>query len=234
MKRSIALALAATLALSAASAQGFLLPRNYDWAPPPYEISLWGTGGLLFGAEADPTFAQGSPDLLRLSWGFDFMFRFWILGLGLEYSNQALENIKLNPDSLAVETGYKITQAYLSRFADAVQLKAKVEIFNIVGEAGIGFYIPRTALYQDLTKTIDNTTEKWSKTSTQALEPSMIISFGAGYPLWLSHKMDLMPFARYNLFTLANAISIKTVQDIATYKPTSTIDLGLRLRVAYD
>jgi hypothetical protein len=222
-------------------AQRFMGFRFYDFSPPPYELSIWGTGGFMLGeftpsSTSPAEYAPLSVDNLRTSWGFDFIFRFWVLGLGLEYSNQTMETINLDPSGiLDIPANYTLDKSYVSRNAEALQLKAKLELYNVLAEAGIGFYMPKTAMYQHLTYADDEGSRKevWTKTSQKAIDPSMIISFGAGWPLILTSSMDLIPYIRFNLFTAESAISIGNLRNLFEYKSASTIDLGFKIRGAF-
>jgi len=246
MKRSGLLVLALFIFCGInSSAFGIFEARNYAFDPPPYEVSIWGTGGLIFGTfkplsggDARYQFNPTNVNTLRFSYGFEFMFRLWIFGLGFEYSKQTLESIKLNPDLFKVSNQAEyanLTEIYTANQADAYALKLKLEFFNFIAETGIGFYTPQVALFEKYEYTTNGTAYKEivTRTSVNSSEPQVFLCFGLGYPLLLSRDMDLTPYLRVNLFTSQTSISQQNLKNIERSTSASTVDLGLKLRIVF-
>lgn len=250
-KLSLFLASLALVAGISASGWSIFDPRNYGWDPPPYEVNLWGTAGLLLAdfsatsaAFANSPFAfdkNNDVRLFRTSWGVDFMFRLWILGLGLEYSQQTLERINFNSANFSA-SGYStlvgnnvIKEAYTANRADALIGKLKLEVFNIIAEGGVGFYWPNKSLYFSYDAVSNNVTNSyvWSQTSTAAIDPKLLVMFSIGYPMQLSRDLDVVPFLRMNIFGSQTAISGKDLNALLASSNPSTLDIGVKLRIVF-
>jgi hypothetical protein len=223
--------------------------RNYGFDPPPYEVNLWGSAGLLFAnytaaaaAVSNTALAFNNSDvsMFRTSWGIDFMFRIGILGLGLEYSQQTLQKIQLNTNKLMASPTYAnlggtLEDAYTSDNATALLAKVKVEAFNFIGEGGVGFYWPNQALYISMNSNVSGTNVNyvWSQTATASTDPKVMVMFSLGYPMQISRDMDLVPFVRVNIFGSQTAISGHDLTALLSSSNPTTLDIGLKLRIVF-